>query len=739
LLVQTQPIVQAAEPASSPSGPTPNRPAANVPADPPVPADVPVIHLPAKSPPKLASSLDSLLQARAASNNAPMSPEQLSVRAGLAPSGPGSLSVDANNNPVLDVRVVSTAQNVLDDLTALGADILSVSPAYRNVTLAIDVSRIVDLTRLSSVESVMPVVRPIVGGELNLPFNAVAAAPAERPAEAHCGSVISEGDTQLGAESARSQFNVDGSGVKVGVLSDSYAKTTSPTSANGDILTGDLPGPGNPCGRTTPVQVLKDTVNGIDEGRAMLQAVHDLAPGASLAFATADVSETDFANQITALQAAGATVITDDVTYFAEPFYQDGPIAVAATNARAAGAILTSSAGNSNASFNGYETQAYRPVACQLPVDPTLVCHNFSGSGVDTTYDFRLAAGAHIQVDYQWAEPRFGVVQDFDIILFDTTTNTLLASSVMTNPTTQIPWEIIDYTNNSGAARNVAIALLRFSGATPRMKFMFFRTSGISNVQFAVPNAAGDTVGATILGHNGAASEITTAATPFNDGVNPEPFTSHGPMTILFGPVNGTTPASPVSPVNLIPDITATDGGANTFFLAPPSNGVYRFFGTSQAAPHAAGVLALMRQWKPASSPDQLKAALTSSATPMNGPAAAVGAGRANAVGALNALGPVCPSPRPNIGRAVIPINAGRLQVNLTTTAGGFTAISPTGLTNASFEVNNVTLGVGQVAQLAGPSATFFVQRTGGSGAFTARLNVVDACGTYPLFFGKGS
>src|SRR5204863_1024274 len=105
----------------------------------------------------------------------------------------------------------------------------------------------------------------------------------------------------------------------------------------------------------TPVQIVKEDpgTSGADEGRAMVQAVHDLAPGASLAFATANVSETDFATQITALRTAGATVITDDITYFAEPFYQDGPIAVAANNARAAGVFMVTMAFNNNAKTNG--------------------------------------------------------------------------------------------------------------------------------------------------------------------------------------------------------------------------------------------------------------------------------------------------------------------------------------------------------------------------------------------------
>ncbi len=67
-----------------------------------------------------------------------------------------------------------------------------------------------------------------------------------------------------------------------------------------------------------------------DEGRAMMQIVQDVAPGAKLAFHTAVESEADFANGIQALVNAGAQVIADDVTYFDEPFFQDGLLSQAA-------------------------------------------------------------------------------------------------------------------------------------------------------------------------------------------------------------------------------------------------------------------------------------------------------------------------------------------------------------------------------------------------------------------------
>ena len=85
-----------------------------------------------------------------------------------------------------------------------------------------------------------------------------------------------------------------------------------------------------------------------DEGRGMAQIVHDLAPGASLAFATAYPNEVTFAANIAALANAGAKVIVDDVSYFDEPFFQEGPVGVAVSEATAKGVTYFSAAGNNN-------------------------------------------------------------------------------------------------------------------------------------------------------------------------------------------------------------------------------------------------------------------------------------------------------------------------------------------------------------------------------------------------------
>eukprot|EP00898_Chlorokybus_atmophyticus_P003532 jgi/Chlat1/417/Chrsp10S01516 len=94
------------------------------------------------------------------------------------------------------------------------------------------------------------------------------------------------------------------------------------------------------------VQVLSDYDQGTDEGRAMLQLVHAVAPNAKLAFYAVSSGEADFAHGIQALANAGCRVIVDDVLYRAEPMFQNGIIAQSVNRVRSRGVAYFSSSGN---------------------------------------------------------------------------------------------------------------------------------------------------------------------------------------------------------------------------------------------------------------------------------------------------------------------------------------------------------------------------------------------------------
>jgi hypothetical protein len=138
----------------------------------------------------------------------------------------------------------------------------------------------------------------------------------------------SEGDKTHGADEARAFYGVTGIGVKVCAISDGVDSLTSLEAS------GDLP---------PTVDVLPGQAGSGDEGSAMLEIIHDLAPGATLGFATADPDEATFAQNILDLATSGCNIIVDDVGYFDESPFEDGPVAQSVNTVTTAGVLYFSS------------------------------------------------------------------------------------------------------------------------------------------------------------------------------------------------------------------------------------------------------------------------------------------------------------------------------------------------------------------------------------------------------------
>jgi hypothetical protein len=204
--------------------------------------------------------------------------------------------------------------------------------------------------------------------------------------------------------------------------------------------------------------------------------------------------------------------------------------------------------------------------------------------------------------------------------------------------------EIVQWENESSAERTVQLVINKFSGAgDPRLKFILLQNGGgVSGAEYP-RSGGGDVVGPSIYGHAAAAGAIAVGAVPYNDSAEPELYSSRGPVTRYFGPVEGAGPAAALPAPEEVskPEVAATDCGATTFFARQPKfePGVWRFCGTSAAAPHAAGVAALLLDDEPGASPGEVREALASSAAPVGafGPCA-VGGGLVDAVEALEAI-----------------------------------------------------------------------------------------------------
>ncbi|MBC7920004.1 MAG: S8 family serine peptidase, partial [Ferruginibacter sp.] len=453
------------------------------------------------------------------------------------------------------------------------------------------------------------------------------ARPAYQPASL-IGQATSGGDRAMGSDLARRETDVIGRRSKIGVLSDSY---NSLGGAAAGIRSGDLPGGNNRNGFITPVQVLEDLEPGIgsDEGRAMLEIIHDVAPGAKLAFATALTGEAGFAQNILNLQGAGCNIIVDDILYFTEPFFQDGLVAQAVDVVKSRGVSYFSAAGNSGR--NSYESPFRVGGLTSFGSQSvpggirTVNAHNFASEGqpADLMQSITVPAGTTIYVSLQYDQPFYsagrgrnpGASSDLDIFLLSEDSTKVLAGSASNN-VGRDPVEVFSFYNNGTYGSNQFNLLIdKTAGPTPgKIKYIIFGRSILNEY---------NTQSATCYGHPNAAGAVATGAayfmnTPAFDRTLPlkESSSSAGGVPILFD-ANGTS-VSPV--VRSKPELVAPDGVVTTFFHQL-TNGEYYFFGTSAAAPHAAGVAALMQEANGGRlSPDTIRETLQETTVEMETP-----------------------------------------------------------------------------------------------------------------------
>ena len=450
---------------------------------------------------------------------------------------------------------------------------------------------------------------------------------------ANVGKVTSEGTVVLKTDLVNAR-GIKGDGITVGVLSDSFntalLNVQSPpfTTAADDVRTGDLP----------VVNVLEDFDNnglgGTDEGRAMCQIVYDMAPHCKLAFATAFVSEIDFANNIVALRTqAHCDVIVDDISYSDDPVFSDGLLAQAvntvafSTSAPGQTAVYCSSAGNEGA--NGY-ISTYRDLTDkfvraagnhgnlklgQVPAALTAGgWHNWNPNGGKepvTTFDVPPAdpsfAGFTYMFFLQWDDAFFqdhGITTNFNILVFDKNGNYHPELSGTSDAFSIL--EAYQQTGNLVLGTTYQMAITRTKKRDPlappppaahQLSIQTF-LDGIGNITGKYFHASPLNV-QTTYGHNSANGAIDVAAyvydwtdkKPYQPVI--EPYTSPGPVAIYFDQ-NGKRLATPE--LRAKPEVAGVDGVGTTFFGGPYQADQFAFFGTSASAPHIAGVAALIIQ-----------------------------------------------------------------------------------------------------------------------------------------------
>jgi hypothetical protein len=585
------------------------------------------------------------------------------------------------------------------------------------------------------------------------------------------GPVATQGDFAQGSAAIRASFpNLTGAGITVGVLSDSfncyatYATDGVPAAGysgyafNGFTATyaDDQNSGALPAGVTVLEEASCLSYGAPelppfgDEGRAILQIVHAIAPAAGLAFYTAENSEADFATGIGKLAAAGAHIIDDDVGYFDEPFFQDGIVAQAIDQVAATGVAYFSSAGN-DGRFSYENTAPAFPVTAGSGPNAGEQLLNFDPSGASTATMLpitipALYPGEFVALVVQWDQPYVtgaansgGATSAIDVCILGSVGSDQInfqaagGSSACSGPnaTGVDPVQILVVGNPANAsgysgAVNLNVQIGLAGGPMPgRIKF------ALEGDGAAVSINSFDTRSATLQGHPGAAGATAVGAAFYLDtprcGITPatlESYSSAGGDPILFSSA-GLRLATPS--VRQKPEFVGPDGVNDTFlgFAEHVTSTIAGcvdnaalpdFFGTSAAAPHVAAAAALMMQANPAWSTAQIVTALELSAAPM---ASSVNFDSGYGFVQLDAALAQLPPPPPSLS-----VNPTAVTVGASATLSWSSVSTSSCSASGGWSGAKATSGSQSVTPNATGTATYMLACTGPAGSNSASVSL---------------
>ncbi|MDM8559725.1 S8 family serine peptidase [Candidatus Parabeggiatoa sp. HSG14] len=479
-----------------------------------------------------------------------------------APKLRSSIKVFDDGTTTVDIKANVTSQ-LLANITALGGTVISSVERYGAIRARVPLAQVDSLAQSPAIRFIGPAI-----GALTNKMN------------------TSEGDTAHHPSSVRNTCGVDGSGVKIGVLSDSVDFIAEVQAS------GDLP----------EVTILDDAPGNSGEGTALLEILHDLAPKAELYFATAWKGPASFANNILNLRAAGVDIIVDDVGYFNESPFQDDIISQAVNEVTADGALYFAAAGNSG-NLNDNESGVWEGDFNSI-YDPLWgTAHNFGGG--DTTN--QVTETAPHAVTLSWSDPLGASANDYDLYLLDPSGNWIVDFSENWQTGSDDPFEMMGY-----ALPGEQIIIVKYAGED---RFLHLSTHR-GRLEHGTDGQ--------ISGHAAAENAFAVAAvsaravtSAFDGSESVEFFSSDGPRKMFYD-AYGTPFTSNVSStggfIRQKPDIAAADG----VMVATP--GFNPFYGTSAAAPHAAAVAALLLSANPNLTPAQIRTKLTKTALDIEAP-----------------------------------------------------------------------------------------------------------------------
>ena len=226
----------------------------------------------------------------------------------------GLLRLDDQGRVQVYIRVSASGGDVSSELESLGVIVERRDESGTLIQARVPVK---SLPQIAELENVIAVTAPNYG-------------------RVNVGSALTEGDALLDFDDLRASKGIDGSGVTLGVVSDGIFGLEDAMSL------GDLPATAlNRDGTGTLVSTsggviatsfrsdgdLEGGLSGAPtgaEGTALLEIVHDIAPGAQLRFANFSTS-LEFITAVDFL-AANSDVVVDDIGFLGKPYDQSSDV-----------------------------------------------------------------------------------------------------------------------------------------------------------------------------------------------------------------------------------------------------------------------------------------------------------------------------------------------------------------------------------------------------------------------------
>ena len=480
----------------------------------------------------------------------------------------------------------------------------------------------------------------------------------------NAGSVQTEGDAVLRADEARETFGVDGMGVRVGVISDGISGLTE-SLGSGDLplsgiqipsssLTGGGISIDDPCPGFSPVTSTPpgrpDVTTGA-EGTAMLEIIHDIAPGAELYFSPGFTTDLEHRRSKRCLTEV-VDIIADDIAFFNAGSY-DGSSAVSqeSTASVLAGVVNFISVGNqAQEHYQGIFSDTDGDGFHEFDVSLGLPFNDNSGETLNVT----IPPGNGLTVALLWNDPFGASSNDYDLGIVDPgDPNTLLAfPSINPQDGDDDPTESIGFINTGLDPITVGIAILNVDAEIQKEFDMFvLGTPFIFMDEFRVEQSS--------VPNNSDADLVLSIG---SIGLGPGDPIGQGIDEIRVFSSRGPTNDGRIKPELVAPDgVSITGAGGFGEDLGPPFG--IRFGGTSAAAPHAAGVAALLLEAEEnltvaksgsilpqtqSLSPSEISNILRNSAVDLGPPGTdnTFGSGRIDAFAAVQSVTPT-PTPTP--------------------------------------------------------------------------------------------